>query len=85
MPQAHSTNATRLRIRSIKIGHGRSAKTVLLQNVILATTTQQTKNICIYICSPLIDVDMSWRGVKNNCKINRVQHIDEENIYSHAL
>ena len=51
----------RLPIRSIVLGPSGSGKTVLLTNLILETSR-------IYIFSPSIDVDATWRPVKNYIK-----------------
>jgi hypothetical protein len=70
----------KLPIRSVILGPSGSGKTVLLQNMILDIYRDCFSRIFIF--SPSIDVDMTWKPVKDYIeKHMKVQHTEEEPIY----
>ena len=70
----------RLPIRSIILGPSGSGKTILLQNMVLDIYRDCFSRI--YIFSPSIDVDSTWRPVKDYIeKSMKVRHTDEDPIY----
>ena len=70
----------KLPIRSVILGPSGSGKTVLLQNMILDIYRDCFSRIFIF--SPSIDVDMTWKPVKDYIeKHMKVQHSEEEPIY----
>ena len=64
--QSKYPHCGRLQIRSIVLGPSGSGKTVLLTNLILDVYKGCFSRI--YIFSPSIDVDATWRPVKNYIK-----------------
>jgi len=70
----------KLPIRSVILGPSGSGKTVLLQNMILDIYRDCFSRIFIF--SPSIEVDMTWKPVKDYIeKHMKVQHTEEEPIY----
>ena len=70
----------KLPIRSVILGPSGSGKTVLLQSMILDLYRDCFDRI--YIFSPSIDVDHTWKPVKEYIeKHMKVQHTDKEPIY----
>mgnify|MGYP003328199047 CR=1 FL=1 len=70
----------KLPIRSVILGPSGSGKTVLLQNMILNIYRGCFSRI--YIFSPSIDVDGTWKPVKEYIeKHMKVKHSKEEPIY----
>ena len=70
----------KLPIRSVILGPSGSGKTVLLQNMILDIYRDCFSRIFIF--SPSIEVDMTWRPVKEYIeKHMKVKHTAEEPIY----
>ena len=69
----------KLPIRSVILGPSGSGKTVLLQNMILDIYRDCFSRIFIF--SPSIEVDATWRPVKDYTeKHMKVRHTDEEDI-----
>ena len=78
--QSNYKNVGSLPIRAVTIGPSGSSKTVLYKNMILDIYKNCFERI--YIFSPSIDVDSSWRPVKKYIeKEMKVQHTEEEPIY----
>jgi tRNA A37 threonylcarbamoyladenosine biosynthesis protein TsaE len=76
----YDTVAGKLPIRSIILGPSGSGKTVLLQSMILDIYRACFSRI--YIFSPSIDVDHTWKPVKKYISEEmKVVHSDEEPIY----
>jgi GTPase SAR1 family protein len=72
--------AGKLPIRSVILGPSGSGKTVLLQSMILDIYRDCFDRI--YIFSPSIEVDHTWKPVKDYIeKGMKVQHTDKEQIY----
>ena len=70
----------KLPIRSVILGPSGSGKTVLLQSMILDLYRDCFD--CIYIFSPAIEVDHTWKPVKDYIeKHMKVKHTDKEPIY----
>ena len=70
----------KLPIRSVILGPSGSGKTVLLQNMILDIYRDCFSRI--YIFSPSIEVDLTWRPVKDYIeKHMKVKHTPEEPLY----
>ena len=70
----------KLPIRSVILGPSGSGKTVLLQNMIMDIYRDCFSRIFIF--SPSIEVDMTWRPVKDYIeKHMKVKHSDAEPIY----
>ncbi len=70
----------KLPIRSVILGPSGSGKTVLLQNMILDIYRDCFSRI--YIFSPSIEVDLTWRPVKDYIeKHMKVKHTQEEPLY----
>ena len=78
--QSNYQMVPRLPIRSIILGPSGSGKTILLQNMVLDIYRDCFSRI--YIFSPSIDVDSTWRPVKDYIeKSMKVRHTDEDPIY----
>ena len=76
----YDTVAGKLPIRSIILGPSGSGKTVLLQSMILDIYRACFSRI--YIFSPSINVDYTWKSVKKYISEEmKVVHSDEEQIY----
>ena len=70
----------KLPIRSVILGPSGSGKTVLLQNMLMDVYKDCFSRISIF--SPNIDVDMTWKPVKDYItKHMKVRHTAEEPIY----
>ena len=70
----------KLPIRSVILGPSGSGKTVLLQNMIMDIYRDCFSRIFIF--SPSIEVDMTWKPVKDYIeKHMKVRHTAEEPIY----
>ena len=78
--QSKYTMVDKLPMRSIILGPSGSGKTVLLQNMILDIYKDCFSRI--YIFSPSIEVDHTWKPVKEYIsKHMKVEHSDKEPIY----
>ena len=77
--QSRFSHCGKLPIRSIVLGPSGSGKTVLLTNLILDVYKGCFSRI--YIFSPSIDVDATWKPVKNYIKEHDMCGA-EENVFS---
>ena len=80
MKQSKYEMVPRLPIRSIILGPSGSGKTILLQNMVLDIYRDCFSRV--YMFSPSVDVDSTWKPVKDYIeKAMKVQHTEEEPIY----
>ena len=79
--QSKYPHCGRLPIRSIVLGPSGSGKTVLLTNLILDVYKGCFSRI--YIFSPSIDVDATWKPVKNYIKEHDMCGAEEKCFFDH--
>ena len=79
--QSKYPHCGRLPIRSIVLGPSGSGKTVLLTNLILDVYKGCFSRI--YIFSPSIDVDATWKPVKNYIKEHDMCGSEEQCFFDH--
>ena len=79
--QSRFSHCGKLPIRSIVLGPSGSGKTVLLTNLILDVYKGCFSRI--YIFSPSIDVDATWKPVKNYIKEHDMCGAEEKCFFDH--
>ena len=79
--QSKYPHCGKLPIRSIVLGPSGSGKTVLLTNLILDVYKGCFSRI--YIFSPSIDVDATWKPVKNYTKEHDMRGSEEQCFFDH--